>query len=271
MRYTLESSVLLEIINLINPDIHVCMSKTDFLNLAPRTWLIGASIDASCYVFNRREEEKPRNPRRITSTSLLMREKKIEKIDSIIAEKEINLEKAKDNPHYDTLKDEWLKDKEKMTYRDSSFFSDKCRQSMSSWEKMFPITNIRHADLWVVFCKVSCKVIESSAMVMMVFTIGREGLFLLVGESKHLIMAYKKNLARCQHAIDFVSYKENRRKLEVLKDCALWPTTKLFLIQRQKRRKDKEKHLANLQAKRVDKLFLEDEKIREERARHEQE
>ncbi|KAL2929522.1 DNA ligase [Bienertia sinuspersici] len=38
LRHTLESSVLLEIINPANPDIHVCMSKTDFLSLAPRTW-----------------------------------------------------------------------------------------------------------------------------------------------------------------------------------------------------------------------------------------
>ncbi|KAL2894659.1 Copper-transporting ATPase PAA1 chloroplastic [Bienertia sinuspersici] len=64
LRHTLESSVLLEVINPTNPDIHVCMSKTDFLSLAPRTWLTGASIDACSYVFNRREEEEPRNPRR---------------------------------------------------------------------------------------------------------------------------------------------------------------------------------------------------------------
>ncbi|KAL2894953.1 Adenylate cyclase type 8, partial [Bienertia sinuspersici] len=87
-----------------------------------------------------------------------------------------------------------------------------------------------------------------------------------------LLTACTKNLARCQLAIDLVSYKENRRKQEVLKDCALWSTTtKPFLTQRQKKRKDKENHLANLQAKRVEKVFLEDEKIREEGARHEQE
>ncbi|KAL2904913.1 Stress response protein nst1, partial [Bienertia sinuspersici] len=86
-----------------------------------------------------------------------------------------------------------------------------------------------------------------------------------------LSATYTKNLARCQLAIDLVSYKENRRKQEVLKNCALWSTTKPFLIQRQKRGKDKEKHLANLRAKRVEKLFLKDEKIKEERARHEQE
>ncbi|KAL2894565.1 hypothetical protein RDABS01_010474, partial [Bienertia sinuspersici] len=56
-----------------------------------------------------------------------------------------------------------------------------------------------------------------------------------------LSTAYTKNLARCHLAIDLT------------------------------RRKDKEKHLANLGAKRVEKVFEEDQKIREERARHEQE
>ncbi|KAL2930462.1 Sodium-coupled monocarboxylate transporter 1 [Bienertia sinuspersici] len=69
---------------------------------------------------------------------LIDERKKKEKIESIIAEKEIDLEKAKDNPCYDTMKAEWLKDKQKMTYRESAFFADKCRQSMSEWEKMFP-------------------------------------------------------------------------------------------------------------------------------------
>ncbi|KAL2933923.1 3-isopropylmalate dehydrogenase, partial [Bienertia sinuspersici] len=95
LRHTLESSVLLDIINPANPNIH------NYIN-----WLI---------------DER----------------KKKEKIDSIIAEKEIDLEKAKDNPCYDTMKAEWLKDKQKMIYRDSTFFADKCRQSMSEWEKIF--------------------------------------------------------------------------------------------------------------------------------------
>ncbi|KAL2894690.1 Leucine--tRNA ligase [Bienertia sinuspersici] len=77
---------------------------------------------------------------------LIDERKKKEKIESIIAEKEIDLEKAKDNPCYDTMKAQWLKDKQKMTYRDSIFFADKCRQSMSEWEKMFPNNNIFHAD-----------------------------------------------------------------------------------------------------------------------------
>ncbi|KAL2923252.1 Adenine phosphoribosyltransferase [Bienertia sinuspersici] len=68
LRHTLESLVLLEIINPANPDIHVCMSKTGFLSLAPRTWLTGASIDACSYVFNRREEEEPGNPEGFAST-----------------------------------------------------------------------------------------------------------------------------------------------------------------------------------------------------------
>ncbi|KAL2926966.1 Peroxisomal targeting signal 1 receptor [Bienertia sinuspersici] len=164
LRHTLESSVLLEINNSANPDIHVHMSKTDFLSLAPQMWLTRASINACSYVFNRREEEKPGNPRRFWFNLLAFR------IDSIIVERDIDLEKATDNLHYDTMKAEWLKDKEKVAYRDSSFFSDKCRQSMRSWEKI------------VVFCKVFCKVIGSSAMVLMVFAIGREELILLVGE-----------------------------------------------------------------------------------------
>ncbi|KAL2933446.1 Myotubularin-related protein 12 [Bienertia sinuspersici] len=109
--HTLESSMLLDIINLANPDIHVCMTKTDFLSLAPKTWLTGASIDACSYLFNRREEEKPGNPRRFWFNILpfnyinwlIDERKKKENIESIIAEKEIDLEKAKDNPCYDTM------------------------------------------------------------------------------------------------------------------------------------------------------------------------
>ncbi|KAL2942514.1 50S ribosomal protein L15, partial [Bienertia sinuspersici] len=283
LRHTLESSVLLDIINPANPDIHVCMTKTDFLSLAPKTWLTGASIDACSYLLNRREEEKPGNPRRFWFNILPFRKKK-EYIKSIIAEKEIDLEKAKDNPCYDTMKAERLEDKQKMTYREFVFFADKCRQSMSEWEKI------------VMFCKVFCKVIESSVVVLMVFTIGIEGLFLLLGEvikttsivvfialklwngmmvgmrrSIQLLhfqkripifyTAYTKNLSRCHIAIDLVSYKENRRKQEVFKDCALWS----------KKRKDKEKHLANLRVKGLEKVILEDEKIKKERERHEQE
>ncbi|KAL2933603.1 GTPase Obg [Bienertia sinuspersici] len=186
LRHTLECSVLLDIVNPANPDMH---------------------------------------------------RKKKEKIESIIAEKDIDLEKAKDNPCYDTMKAEWLKDKQKMTYRESAFFADKCRQSMSEWEKI------------VMFCKVFCKVIESSVVVLMVFTIGIEGLFLLLGEVIKMTLivvfialklwngmtAYTKNLSRCHLAIDLVSYKENRRKQEVLEECALWSAKKPFLIQQQKK------------------------------------
>ncbi|KAL2933602.1 Beta-xylosidase [Bienertia sinuspersici] len=140
LRHALESSVLLEIINPANSNIHVCMTKTDFLSWAPKTWLTRVSVDSCSCVFNRREEEKAGNPRRFWFKLLSFNyinwlfdeRKKKERIDSIIAEKEIDLEKAKDNQHYDTMKAEWLKDKQKMTYRDSSFFADKCRQSMSS-------------------------------------------------------------------------------------------------------------------------------------------
>ncbi|KAL2943297.1 Large tegument protein deneddylase, partial [Bienertia sinuspersici] len=219
LRHTLECSVLLDIVNPANPDMHVCMTKTDFLSLAPKTWLTGASIDACSYLFNRREEKILELPEDF--------EKKKEKIESIIAEKEIDLEKAKDNPCYDTMKAEWLKDKQKMTYRESAFFADKCRQSMSEWEKI------------VMFCKVFCKVIESSVVVLMVFTIGIEGLFLLLGEVIKMTLIvvfivlklwngmtvgmrkasdyytfnslYKefKSMSSCYR---FGSYKENRRK-----------------------------------------------------------
>ncbi|KAL2934057.1 Pantothenate synthetase [Bienertia sinuspersici] len=64
LRYNLECSVLLEIVNLVSPEIPVYMSKTDFLSLAPQTWLTRGSIVACSYMFNRREEEKPGNPRR---------------------------------------------------------------------------------------------------------------------------------------------------------------------------------------------------------------
>ncbi|KAL2897545.1 GTPase Obg, partial [Bienertia sinuspersici] len=285
LRHTLESSVLLDIVNPANHDIHVCMTKTDFLSLAPKTWLTGASID----VFNRREEEKPGTPRRFWFDILPFkkeREKK-EKIESIIAEKEIDFEKAKDNPCYDTMKAEWLKEKKNMTYRDYRFFANKCRQSMSEWEKI------------VMFCKVFCKVIESSVMIFdslhhwnrrtIPFTWRSNqndfdcGVYCIKAmewydgwnEKKHpittLSTAYTKNLSRCHLAIDLVSYKENRRKQEVSKECALWFARKPFLIQQQKKRKDKEKHLENLRVKRVEKVFVEDEKIRKERKRHEQE
>ncbi|KAL2938215.1 Malto-oligosyltrehalose trehalohydrolase, partial [Bienertia sinuspersici] len=84
-------------------------------------------------------------------------------------------------------------------------------------------------------------------------------------EKKHPITTLSTNLSRCHLAIDLVSYKENRRKQEVFKECALWSARKPFLIQQQKKRKDKEKHLENLLVKRVEKVFLEDEKIKKER------
>ncbi|KAL2930372.1 Spermatogenesis-associated protein 1, partial [Bienertia sinuspersici] len=264
MRHTLECSVLLDIVNPANPDMHVCMTKTDFLSLAPKTWLTEATIDACSYLFNRREEENPGTPRRFWFNILpfnyinwlIDERKKKEKIESIIAEKEIDLEKAKDNPWYDTMKAEWLKDKQKMTYRESAFFADKCRQSMSEWEKIFLLGN----------------------------RIKRRGFDGLHHWNRRTIPftwrsnqndfdcgAYTKNLSRCHLAIDLVSYKENRRKQEVLKECALWSARKPFLIQQQKKRKDKEKHLENLRVKRVEKVFVEDEKIKKERERHEQE
>ncbi|KAL2900504.1 Chromosomal replication initiator protein DnaA, partial [Bienertia sinuspersici] len=306
LRHTLECSVLLDIVNPANPDMHVCMTKTDFLSLAPKTWLTGASIDACSYLFNRREEENPGTPRKFWFNILpfnyinwlIDERKKKEKIESIIAEKEIDLEKAKDNPCYDTMKAEWLKDKQKMTYRESAFFADKCRQSMSEWEKMFPNNSILYADL--------CHVLQSFLQGNRIKRRGFDGLhhwnrrtipftwrsnqndfdcgvycikamewYDGWNEKKHpittLSTAYTKNLSRCHLAIDLVSYKENRRKQEVLKECALWSARKPFLIEQQKKRKDKEKHLQNLRVKRVEKVFVEDEKIKKERERHEQE
>ncbi|KAL2933272.1 Synaptotagmin-like protein 2 [Bienertia sinuspersici] len=236
LRHTLESSVLLDIVNLANPDIHVCMTKMDFLSLAPKTWLTGASIDACSYVFNRREEEN------------------LELLKIL----------AKDNPCYDTMKAEWLKEKKNMTYRDSTFFADKCRQSMSEWEKI------------VMFCKVFCKVIESSVVVLMVFTIGIEGLFLLLGEvikttSIVVFIALKlwngttvgmRKSIRLLHFQQFGKLQREQKETGSFQGCALWSARKPFLIQQQKKRKDKEKHLENLRVKRVEKVFLEDEKIR---------
>ncbi|KAL2904244.1 RNA-directed RNA polymerase, partial [Bienertia sinuspersici] len=212
---------------------------------------------------------------------LIDERKKKEKIESIIAEKKIDLEKAKDNPCYDTMKAELLKDKQKMTYRESAFFADKCSQSMSEWEKMFPnnsnrikrrgFDGLHHWNRRTIpftwrsnqndfDCGVYCiKAME-----------WYDGW----NEKKHpittLSTAYTKNLSRCHLAIDLVSYKENRRKQEVLKECALWSARKPFLIEQQKKRKDKEKHLQNLRVKRVEKVIFKDEKIKKERERHEQ-
>ncbi|KAL2938191.1 Serine--tRNA ligase, partial [Bienertia sinuspersici] len=290
LRHNLECSVLLDIVNSANLDMHVCMTKTDFLSLAPKTWFSGASIDACSFLFNRREEENPGTPRRFWFNILpfnyinwLINERKQkDKIESIIAEKEIDLEKAKDNPCYDTMKAEWLKDKQKMTYRESAFFADKCRQSMSEWEKMFPNNSNRikrrgfdGLHRWnrrtIPFTWRS----NQNDFDCGGYCIKAMEWYDGWNEKKHpittLSTAYTKNLSRCHLAIELVSSKENRRKQEVVKECALWSTRKPFLIQQQKKRKDKEKHLENLRVKRVEKVFVEDEKIKKERERHEQE
>ncbi|KAL2921306.1 Cytochrome P450 72A14, partial [Bienertia sinuspersici] len=263
---------------------------------------------------------------------LIDERKKKEKIESIIAEKEIDLEKAKDNPCYDTMKAEWSKEKKNMTYRDSTFFADKCRQLMSEWEKMFP-NNSNHFTVLVFNIQKSmiedidnrsdnksfarygekpydkvyelCHVLQRFLQGNRIKRRGFDGLhhwnrrtYLLLGEvikttsivvfialklwngttvgmRKNIRLlyfqqyAYTKNLSRCHLAIDLVSYKENRRKQEVFNECALWSARKPFLIQQQKKRKDKEKLLENLRVKRVEKVFVEDEKIRKERERHE--
>ncbi|KAL2942895.1 NUT family member 2F [Bienertia sinuspersici] len=268
LRHTLECSVLLDIVNPANPDMHICMTKTDFLSLAPKH-------EDKKKILELQEDFE------LHQLAYDERKKK-EKIESIIAEKEIDLEKAKDNPCYDTMKAEWLKDKQKMTYRESAFFADKCRQSMSEWRKCFQTT---------------CHVLQSFLQGNRIKRRGFDGLYHWNrrtipftwrsnqndfdcgvycikamewydgwNEKKHpittLSTAYTKNLSRCHLAIDLVSYKENRRKQEVLKECALWSARKPFLIEQQKKRKDKEKHLQNLRVKRVEKVFVEDEKIK---------
>ncbi|KAL2900360.1 Phenylalanine--tRNA ligase beta subunit [Bienertia sinuspersici] len=248
-----------------NPDIHVCMSNTDFLSLAPRTWLTRASIDACSYEFYRREEENPGNLRKFSFNLLpfnyinwlVDERKKKDSINSIIAEIEIDLEKAKDNPHYDT----------------------KCRQSMSSREK-FPHNNIRHADLILVPTHLDnhFAVLVFNAQKSMIEDIDNRSdnkystrygekpydrvnelccilqSFLQGNQIKHrgfnglhhwkkrtipfpwrtsriaVIVAYTLNLVRCQLAIYLVSYKENKKKEQALKDCALWSTTNQSLV-----------------------------------------
>ncbi|KAL2943651.1 Halomucin, partial [Bienertia sinuspersici] len=213
--------------------------------------------------------------------------KKKEYIESIIAEKEIDLEKAKDNPCYDTMKAEWLKDKQKMTYRDDNksfaIYGEK------PYEKVYELCHVLQSFLqgnrikrrgfdglhhWnrrtIPFTWRS----NQNDFDCGVYCIKAMEWYDGWNEKKHpittLSTAYTKNLSRCHLAIDLVSYKENGRKQEVFKECALWFARKPFLIKQQKKRKDKEKHLENLRVKRVEKVFVEDEKIRKERERHEQ-
>ncbi|KAL2934213.1 Protoheme IX farnesyltransferase, partial [Bienertia sinuspersici] len=249
LRHNLECSVLLDIVNPANLDI--------------------------------REEEKPGTPRRFWFNILpsnyinwlIDYRKKKEYIKSIIAEKEIDLEKAKDNPCYDTKKAEWLKDKQKMTYRESAFFCHVLQSYLQGNRIKRRGFNVLHH--WnrrtIPFTWRS----NQNDFDCGVYCIKAMELYDGWNEKKHpittLATVYTKNLSRCHLAIDLVSYKENRRKQEVFKECALWSARKPFLIEQQKKRKDKEKHLENLRVKKVEKVFVEDEKIRKERERHEQE
>ncbi|KAL2923394.1 Membrane frizzled-related protein, partial [Bienertia sinuspersici] len=223
LRHTLESSVLLDIINPANLDAHVCMTKTDFLSLDPKTWLTGASKDACSYLFNRREEEKPGNPRRFWFKILPF----CHVLQSFLQGNRIKRRGFNGLHHWNrrTIPFTWRSNQNDF---DCDVYCIKAMEWYDGWnEKKHSITT--------------------------------------------LSTAYTKNLNRCHLAIDLVSYKENRKKQEVFKDCALWSARKPFLIQQQKKRKDKEKHLENLRVKRVEKVFLEDEKIKKERERHEQE
>ncbi|KAL2894069.1 Intersectin-1, partial [Bienertia sinuspersici] len=130
--------------------------------------------------------------------------------------------------------------------------------------------------------KVFCKVIESSVVVLMVFTIGIEGLFLLLGEVIKMTLIvvfivlklwnglYKefKSMSSCYR---FGKLQREQKETGSFEGMCFVVARKPFLIQQQKKRKDKEKHLQNLRVKRVEKVFVEDEKIKKERERHEQE
>ncbi|KAL2934965.1 Ubiquitin-like-specific protease 1 [Bienertia sinuspersici] len=244
---------------------------------------------------------------------------------------------AKDNPKYDTTEAEWLKEKEKMTVRGRSFYVDKCRQSMNSWEKLFPNNNIRNVDLifvptyldnhfTVLVFNVDKKLIEDIdnrsdnkhfkrygeelydrvfelCCVLQRFSQGNRinrrgfnGLHhwkrkfisfpLRSNQNIHDCGIYSVKAMECYDgenekmepistlsilAIDLVTYRENKNKQQVMKDCVVWSRMKPSLFQRQKIRKDKERHLLTLRAKRVKQAFEEDQKIGKERARHEKE
>ncbi|KAL2928837.1 60 kDa heat shock protein mitochondrial, partial [Bienertia sinuspersici] len=202
LRHNLECSVLLDIVNPANPYMHMLV-----------------------LIFSIEEKKKILElPEDL--------EKKKEKIESIIAEKVIDLEKAKDNPCYDTMKAEWLKDKQKMTYGESAFFADKCRQSMSEWRKCFQTTRR-----------------------------GFDGLHHWNRRTIPFTWRSNQNDFGCGvYCIKAMEWYDgwNEKK---------HPITTLST---QKKRKDKEKHLENLRVKRVEKVFVEDEKIKKERERHEQ-
>ncbi|KAL2898090.1 hypothetical protein RDABS01_039872, partial [Bienertia sinuspersici] len=308
LRHTLESSVLLDIVNPANPNIHVCMTKTDFLSLAPKTWLTGASINACSYVSNRREEEKPGTPRRFWFNILpfnyinwlIDEKKKKEKIESIIAEKEIDLEKAKDNPCYDTMKAECnhftvlVFDIQKSMIEDIDNRSDNksfARYHEKPYDKVYELCHVLQSFLQG--NRIKRRVFDglhhwNRRTIPFTWRSNQNdfdcGVYCIKtmewydgwNEKKHpittlSIVCLYKELKSMSFCYRLVSYKENRRKQEVFKECALWYARKPFLIQQQKKRKDKEKHLENLRVKRVEKVFLEDKKIRKERKRHEQE
>ncbi|KAL2943432.1 Chromosomal replication initiator protein DnaA, partial [Bienertia sinuspersici] len=267
LRHTLQCSVLLDIVNPANPDMHICMTKMDFLSLAPKTWLTGASIDACSYLFNKEKKKILELQENFGLTYfhffsfqlnyinwLIDERKKKEKIESIIAEKEIDLEKAKDNPCYDTMKAEWLKDKQKMTYRESAFFADKCRQSMSEWEKMFPNNSIFYADL--------CHVLQSFLQGNRIKRRGFDGLHHWNRRTIPFTWRSNQNDFDCGvYCIKAMEWYDgwNEKSIQLL-HFQQYP----FLIEQQKKRKDKEKHLQNLRVKRVEKVLL---KMRRSRKR----
>ncbi|KAL2894361.1 Protein unc-80, partial [Bienertia sinuspersici] len=127
----------------------------DFLSLAPKTWLAGASIDACSYVFNRREEEKPGTPRRFWFNILPF----------ILVPVHIG-------NHFIVL----VFDIQKSMIEDIDNRSDNksfARYGEKPYDKVYELCHVLQSFF---------KIIESSVVVLMVFTIGIEGLFLLLGE-----------------------------------------------------------------------------------------
>ncbi|KAL2894918.1 DNA ligase [Bienertia sinuspersici] len=202
---------------------------------------------------------------------LIDKRKKKEYIDSIVAEKAIDLEKAKDNPCYDTMKAEWLKDKQKMTYREYAFFADKCRQSMSEWEKMFP-NNSNHFTALVFNIQKSMIEDIDNRSDNKSFAIYGERPYDKVYELCHVLQSFLQGNRIKRRSFDGLhhwnrrtipfTWRSNQNDFDCIKAMEWYDAEE---------EKDKEKHLENLRVKRVEKVFVEDEKIRKERERHEKE
>ncbi|KAL2933440.1 Acyl-CoA Delta(11) desaturase, partial [Bienertia sinuspersici] len=241
------------------------------------------SIDACSCLFNRREEEKPGTPRRFWFNILpfnyinwlIDERKKKEYIESIISEKEIDLEKAKDNPCYDTMKAEWLKDKQKMTYRESAFFADKCRQSMSEWEKMFP-NNSNHFTVLVFNIQKSMIEDIDNRSDNKSFAIYGEKPYDKVYELCHVLQSFLQGNRIKSRGFDGLHHWNRRtipftwRSNQNDFDCGVYCIKAMEWYDGWNEKKHPITTLSTV-FKRVEKVFVEDEKIKKERERHEQE